>query len=261
MSASAIVQVSSAPTTRGPRMLAKVSSQITPAVAKTLAGGSPIDGNQLGEIAHRRHRDRDVADPVAEPVDVVGLEARVRAEEVARVGVRAALLRIQLAQLGEHQTERRGAGRGDHPAEDRDAADLREIDRAAGRRPCRSCCRPRASWPAAATSCGPGRGSRSVYGCASRPPSGTGRSTCRRGSRRRACRGRSPGSACPRPAARAGSRDTARRPRRWTRPASASGCRAGTAPRWWRARGRRAPRAARARSRRGPGADRRRSAS
>ena len=32
------------PTTRGPRILAKVSSQITPAVAKTLAGGVLIPG-------------------------------------------------------------------------------------------------------------------------------------------------------------------------------------------------------------------------
>src|SRR6188472_4436687 len=44
MSARLMVQVSSAPTTRGPRMLAKVSSQITPAVAKTLAGGCLIEG-------------------------------------------------------------------------------------------------------------------------------------------------------------------------------------------------------------------------
>ena len=42
--ASAIVQVSSAPTTRGPRMLANVSNQMTAAVAKTLAGGPLIPG-------------------------------------------------------------------------------------------------------------------------------------------------------------------------------------------------------------------------
>src|SRR3954462_9949214 len=43
-SARLMVQVSSAPTTRGPRMLAKVSTQITPAVATPLAGGCPIEG-------------------------------------------------------------------------------------------------------------------------------------------------------------------------------------------------------------------------
>ena len=77
ISASAIVQVSSAPTTRGPRMLANVSSQMTAAVAKTLAGGAVDPGNQLGEVTDRGDRNRDVADPVAEPVDVVGLEAGV----------------------------------------------------------------------------------------------------------------------------------------------------------------------------------------
>src|SRR6185369_7159111 len=44
ISARLMVQVSSAPTTRGPRMLAKVSTQITPAVANTLAGGWAIEG-------------------------------------------------------------------------------------------------------------------------------------------------------------------------------------------------------------------------
>ena len=39
-----MVQVSSAPTTRGPRMLAKVRTQMTTAVAKTLAGGPLIWG-------------------------------------------------------------------------------------------------------------------------------------------------------------------------------------------------------------------------
>ena len=44
ISASAIVQVSRAPTTRGPRMFANVRSQMTAAVAMTLAGGSVIAG-------------------------------------------------------------------------------------------------------------------------------------------------------------------------------------------------------------------------
>ncbi len=44
MRARLMVQVSSAPTTRGPRMLAKVRTQITPAVAKTPAGGRLIWG-------------------------------------------------------------------------------------------------------------------------------------------------------------------------------------------------------------------------
>ena len=235
MSARLMVQVSSAPTTRGPRMLAKVSTQITPAVAKTLAGGVPIAGNELGEIAHRGDRDRDVADPVAEPVDVVGLEADVGAEEVARVGVGPALLRIQLAQLGEHQPERRGAGGGHDPAEDGDAADRGEIDREQEDARCRSCCRPRASWPASATSCWP-VASRAAHAASTRSSSGTARSTRRPGSRPRACRGRSPGSARPTPqrAQVAEVRTVVRR--RWPRRASASGCRAGRAPRWWRGR-------------------------
>jgi hypothetical protein len=44
MSARLIVQVSRAPITRGPRMLANVRSQITAAVANTLAGGWLIGG-------------------------------------------------------------------------------------------------------------------------------------------------------------------------------------------------------------------------
>src|SRR4029079_2975316 len=44
ISATLMDQASSAPTTRGPRMLAKVSTQITPALAKTLAGGWTIEG-------------------------------------------------------------------------------------------------------------------------------------------------------------------------------------------------------------------------
>src|SRR6185295_8042140 len=44
ISARAIVQVSSAPTARGPRMLANVRIQITAAVANTLAGGPLIPG-------------------------------------------------------------------------------------------------------------------------------------------------------------------------------------------------------------------------
>ena len=52
----------------------------------------------------------------------------------------------------------------------------------------------------------------------------------------------------PRPRAPAGSRGTGRRRRRWSRRASASGCPADTARRWWRARGWPASRAARARS-------------
>ena len=102
-----MVQVSSAPTTRGPRMLANVRSQMTPAVAKTLAGGRADRGDELREVAHRRHRDRDVADPVAEPVDVVGLETHVGPEEVPRVGVGPAFLRIQLPELGEDETRGR----------------------------------------------------------------------------------------------------------------------------------------------------------
>ena len=43
-SASAIVQVSSAPMTRGPRMFANVSSQMSTAVAITLPGGPVIPG-------------------------------------------------------------------------------------------------------------------------------------------------------------------------------------------------------------------------
>src|SRR5215208_5291119 len=39
-----MVQVASAPTTRGPRMFAKVSIQITPAVTTTLAGGFSMAG-------------------------------------------------------------------------------------------------------------------------------------------------------------------------------------------------------------------------
>ncbi len=39
-----MVQVSSAPTSRGPRILTSVRSQITPAVAKTLAGGVLMTG-------------------------------------------------------------------------------------------------------------------------------------------------------------------------------------------------------------------------
>ena len=78
-------------------MLANVSSQMSAAGGDDARRRAADAGNQLGEIADGRDRDRDVADPVAEPVDVVGLEAGVRAEEVARVGVRAARLRIELA--------------------------------------------------------------------------------------------------------------------------------------------------------------------
>ena len=80
-------------------MLAKVRSQITPAVAKTLAGGTADRREELRQVADRRDRDRDVPDPVAEPVDVVGLKAHVGPEKVAGVGVRPALLRVQLPSL------------------------------------------------------------------------------------------------------------------------------------------------------------------
>ncbi len=40
-----MVQTSSAPTTRGPRMFATVSSQITMAVTRTPANGPPIEGS------------------------------------------------------------------------------------------------------------------------------------------------------------------------------------------------------------------------
>ena len=73
-----MVQVSSAPTTRGPRMLANVRSQITAGGGEHARRRAADRGDELREVAHRRDRDRDVADPVAEPVDVVGLEARHR---------------------------------------------------------------------------------------------------------------------------------------------------------------------------------------
>ena len=110
-------------------MLANVSSQMTRGGGEHARGRAADPGHQLGEIADRRDRDRDVADPVAEPVHVVGLEAGIRAEEVARVGVRPALLRIELAEFREREAERGDAGGGDQPAEDRDAADLRKVDR------------------------------------------------------------------------------------------------------------------------------------
>src|SRR5882672_5275882 len=44
ISARSMVQASRIPMTRAPLMLAKVSSQMTPAVAKTLAGGLSITG-------------------------------------------------------------------------------------------------------------------------------------------------------------------------------------------------------------------------
>ena len=44
ISASAMVQASSAPTTRGPMMLAKVSSQMISAVTMVLAGGPSMCG-------------------------------------------------------------------------------------------------------------------------------------------------------------------------------------------------------------------------
>ena len=44
ISASAMVQASSAPTTRGPRMLAKVRIQMMAAVTKVLEGGASIWG-------------------------------------------------------------------------------------------------------------------------------------------------------------------------------------------------------------------------
>src|SRR5690349_14627716 len=44
ISASAMVQVSSRPTTRGPRMFAKVSTQITMTVTRVLAGGASMCG-------------------------------------------------------------------------------------------------------------------------------------------------------------------------------------------------------------------------
>jgi hypothetical protein len=86
-------------------------------------------GDQLGQIADGGHGDRDVADPVAEPVHIVGLEAGIRPQEVARVGIRPALLRVQLAELREREAERGDAGGRDQPAEDRDAADVSKIDR------------------------------------------------------------------------------------------------------------------------------------
>ena len=140
------------PTTRAPRILAKVKSQITPAVANTLPGGELIHGNELREIAHGRDGDRDVPYPVAEPVDVVGLEAHVGTKEIAGVGVGPALLRLQLSELGEDEAKRHCAGRGHEPAEDGDAADRGEVDRQQEDARCRSCFRPPASWPGAATS-------------------------------------------------------------------------------------------------------------
>ena len=193
ISASAMVQASSAPTTRGPRMLAKVSSQMTSGRGNDAGGWTADARDQFGEITDRRDGNRDIADPVAEPVDVVGLEARKRAEEVARVGVRAARLRVELAELREHEAERRHADGGDHPAEDGDAADLREIDRQQEH--------SRADHVAGHEH----RGLRQRHlarragslRCPALRLQALDVMSRRRGSRRRACRARSPGSACP----------------------------------------------------------------
>ena len=87
------------------------------AVANTLGMAAADARDQLGEIADGGDCNRDVADPVTEPVDVVRLKSRVRAEEVARVRVRAARLWVELAELREHETERRDAGGRDDPTE------------------------------------------------------------------------------------------------------------------------------------------------
>ena len=95
---------------------------------KDTRGWAADSGDQFSQVADSRDGNGDVADPVAEPVDVVGLETRIRPEEITRVGVWTALLWIQFAEFCEHQAKRRHADGGDHPAEDGDATDLRQID-------------------------------------------------------------------------------------------------------------------------------------
>ena len=128
MSARLIVQVSSAPITRGPRMLAKVRIQITAGGREHARRRFADPRDELRQVANRGHRDRNVSDPVAEPVDVVGLKPHVGPEKVPRVGVGPAFLRVQLSELGEDQAQRGGARGRDDPAEDGDAAHGGEAD-------------------------------------------------------------------------------------------------------------------------------------
>src|SRR6185503_1889330 len=93
------------------------------------SGWTADPGNKFSQIADGRDGNCDVADPVAEPVDVIGLKTRVGAEEIARVGVRASLLWIELAEFREHEPECCNTDGGNHPTEDGDATDLRKIDR------------------------------------------------------------------------------------------------------------------------------------
>ena len=241
---------------RGPRMLANGQQPDEEARGDHARDRVVDDRNQLGEISHGRHRDRDVADPVAEPVHVVSLEAGVRARgSRARrhTGHPAAdRARPSLAKQSPSAATPDG---GDDPAEDGDAADLRKVDRkqehagadhVAGHEH-RGLQQSTSSFRVGSLAACVRLEALDVLDAVARldtvrvvPEAGE--------------------ALVPGPQAPAGTRGRGRHPRPWTHLASASEFPVDRARRWWPASDRPVPRAARARFHRAPGVDRPRSA-
>jgi hypothetical protein len=77
-------------TSRGPRILTAVSSQMRPAVPQRRRAAAGQRRHEVRQIADRRHRNRDVADPARQPVERIGLKAEIGTQRFAGVGARTA---------------------------------------------------------------------------------------------------------------------------------------------------------------------------